>query len=236
MLKNFLLLILFGFVGHKIEALCCFSKKAVQRPVPAQIKTPAVQVVRSADDLILKQIDNACQTISYGEVGLAILARQAAESGPGWNDYFSHFIKVQTSAHNLYCSSLENLLGELQDLENYKKFIKKRSPSVVFSDRKLQENMVESASGLPRSNAELIVGYLWQKAQVQATVWCKAGDHIDYIRAVDSKNQIHVLSATTSRRLLQENVHSVMFADQQELKKIDKESESGVTVFVDVLD
>lgn len=207
MYKKILLLILFGLVEHKCIALCCFSKKALERPAPAHAATPVPE--EEPDAATLRAINSYIAGIKKSGELVKSLLEEGAASGVELHRVSSQIaseqmiVKKATLVRDL-CYAIKLL----QNDKNYENFLQSFHADVFHEsrghfyadDKKLHERDLGLVLPFPSPLIGIVSSYLWQQGK-SMEVHSSENGFIDSISIFDAQGKEHMLTSPQSRTI-----------------------------------
>lgn len=215
--KTWLLFIFSVFVVNNSEALCCFSKKAVERPAQAQIAPTAAPVAtqppEDPDAATLETIESTLENIKKANCKIEYWDKRIKAFGSAiGRKRLDHYRMAKSKKENACAEQqilqfdLKKLVKNLRKNENYQNFIEcfhrdvfyKSHGNFYADDKKLQERDLEVILPFPEPLIGIVSGYLWRHGNLME-VHSLDNDFVDSISIFDAQNNQHMLTSPQSR-------------------------------------
>jgi hypothetical protein len=189
------------FAVGKSSALCCFSKKAVPRPSPAE----------NADKVALNAVHYWVEEIKRLNSVVSRIVREPEERG--------------RAQHNL-----RQAVKEVKSNKAYRGFIEEQNGDVLWQsetqfyadDKEVHDRAIEAAwPELPKGLSALITDYLWQEGNEIAVYVYSESKDTERVVIIDKNNKHHVLTSSATRAVFDsKSISSLRFMAPHHLRAL----------------
>lgn len=200
----------------------CWRKKVRQEPQPELRLLPLE--ASNNDQRLLSEIYSLLGPLK--EAARSAIKYESQVKGYYNNesdeDHAADLATITMGEYQAHVSCVECFVKQLQDEENYKKFIKSFCPSVVIlsDDDLFHDNHWQSCNVFPDPVKQIINDYI--RLYVRGTcnrIRARDKRFIDSIEIIGSNRTKHILADKSSRRI-QEDIRSFRILEQKQLQEI----------------